>query len=226
MRPGPGLARRGAGLCSGLATERTALEAKYRPHLASDETPINPYRVYAAIMEVTDDLDVFVSRIRAPCATRPAPSGAPATPRSFLGWGNVSTLGFSLAAAAAARWPIPAAPAWPSPATPAWVTCWATGGPGTPRHRRDHRASHNGGFAATARLLGQRPRPYTCQVLAPTWQHVRRRGRHRPARRACGHARRGRARPAPRPGGQRRWPPRLSECLCSQFPVFGAWATG
>ncbi len=43
-------------------------------------------------------------------------------PRGYLGWGNVSTLGFSLAGAVAAKLAYPAASACTSPGTPVSAT--------------------------------------------------------------------------------------------------------
>ncbi len=77
--------------------------AKYRPLMESNEKPINPYRVYGDLMKVLDPYNSFVT----------AESGSPRDqtstvyeariPRGYLGWGQVSTLGFSLAGAMAAK---------------------------------------------------------------------------------------------------------------------------
>lgn len=79
------------------------LYEKYRPALTSAEKPINPYRVYAELQQVLDPKDSFVT----------AESGGPrdqlstvyeaVIPHGYLGWGNISTLGFSLAAVIASK---------------------------------------------------------------------------------------------------------------------------
>jgi acetolactate synthase-1/2/3 large subunit len=73
-----------------VRAERDAALARYRQVMNSDETPINPYRVYGDLMQVLDLRNSFVTHDTL-------------IPRGFLGWGNVSTLGFSLAAAVAAK---------------------------------------------------------------------------------------------------------------------------
>jgi len=85
--------------------------AKYGPPMTSNDTPINPYRVYGDMMKVLDPKNSFVT----------ADSGSPRdqvttvweaqTPHGYLGWGNVSTLGFSLAGAIASRITFPDRPA-------------------------------------------------------------------------------------------------------------------
>jgi acetolactate synthase-1/2/3 large subunit len=82
---------------------REKTRAKYRPLLESNDKPLNPYRVYGDLMKLLDPANSFVT----------ADSGGPrdqmstvyeaTVPRSYLGWGNVTTLGFSLAGAAAAK---------------------------------------------------------------------------------------------------------------------------
>ncbi|MBE0558142.1 MAG: hypothetical protein IH628_12990, partial [Proteobacteria bacterium] len=76
---------------------------KYLLAQVSNEKPINPYRVYYDMQNTLDPLNSFVT----------AESGSPRDqlttvyqsiiPHSFLGWGNISTLGFSLAGAIAAK---------------------------------------------------------------------------------------------------------------------------
>jgi hypothetical protein len=65
--------------------------------MTSNETPINPFRVYAELQKILDPTDFFAT----------AESGGPrdqlstiynaVIPHGYLGWGNISTLGFSLA---------------------------------------------------------------------------------------------------------------------------------
>ncbi|MBM3235735.1 hypothetical protein FJZ31_05505 [Candidatus Poribacteria bacterium] len=77
--------------------------SKYRPLMESNEKPINPYRVYGDLMKTIDLKNSFVS----PDAGNPRDHTSTVyesvIPHGFMGWGNVSTLGFSLAAAIAAR---------------------------------------------------------------------------------------------------------------------------
>src|SRR2546425_2697583 len=77
--------------------------AGYRQVMNSDETPINPYRVYGDLMEVLDLRNSFVTHESGNTRDQLSTVFDTLIPRGFLGWGNVSTLGFSLAAAIAAK---------------------------------------------------------------------------------------------------------------------------
>lgn len=85
--------------------------AKYGPLMTSNDTPINPYRLHGDMAKVLDLKNSFVT----------AESGSPRDqittvwetqiPHGYLGWGSVSTLGFSLAGAIASRITFPGRPA-------------------------------------------------------------------------------------------------------------------
>ena len=77
--------------------------ARYRQVMNSDETPINPYRVYGDLMQVLDLRNSFVTHESGNTRDQLSTVFDTLIPRGFLGWGNVSTLGFSLAAAIAAK---------------------------------------------------------------------------------------------------------------------------
>jgi thiamine pyrophosphate-dependent acetolactate synthase large subunit-like protein len=77
--------------------------AKYRELMASGEKPINPYRVYGDLMKVLDLHNSFVTHESGNTRDQLSTVFDTLIPRGFLGWGNVSTLGFSLAAAIAAK---------------------------------------------------------------------------------------------------------------------------
>jgi acetolactate synthase I/II/III large subunit len=77
--------------------------AKYRELMASGEKPINPYRVYGDLMKVLDPHNSFVTHESGNTRDQLSTVFDTLIPRGFLGWGNVSTLGFSLAAAIAAK---------------------------------------------------------------------------------------------------------------------------
>jgi len=77
--------------------------ARYRQVMNSDETPINPYRVYGDLMQVLDRKNSFVTHESGNTRDQLSTVFDTLIPRGFLGWGNVSTLGFSLAAAIAAK---------------------------------------------------------------------------------------------------------------------------
>ena len=77
--------------------------AKYREAMSSTEKPINPYRVYAGLMEALDPYTSFVTHESGNTRDQLSTVYDTLVPRGFLGWGNVSSLGFSFAATIAAK---------------------------------------------------------------------------------------------------------------------------
>jgi thiamine pyrophosphate-dependent acetolactate synthase large subunit-like protein len=77
--------------------------SKYGPVMGSDETPINPYRVYGDIAKVLDPKNSFVTGDSGSPRDQTSTVWEAQIPHGYLGWGNVSTLGFSLAGAIASR---------------------------------------------------------------------------------------------------------------------------
>ena len=77
--------------------------AQYRQAMASTDRPINPYRVYAGLMEALDPHNSFVTHESGNTRDQLSTVYDTLVPRGFLGWGNVSSLGFSLAATIAAK---------------------------------------------------------------------------------------------------------------------------
>ena len=77
--------------------------AQYREAMASNDKPINPYRVYDGLMEVLDPLKSFVTHESGNTRDQLSTVYDTLIPRGFLGWGNVSSLGFSFAATVAAK---------------------------------------------------------------------------------------------------------------------------
>jgi acetolactate synthase-1/2/3 large subunit len=80
---------------------------KYEPLMASDEIPINPYRVYADMMEVLDRKNSFVTHESGNTRDQLSTVYEALIPHGFMGWGNVSTLGFGLGAAMGAKLAFP-----------------------------------------------------------------------------------------------------------------------
>jgi acetolactate synthase-1/2/3 large subunit len=81
--------------------------AKFRPWMESTETPINPYRVIGDLMKVLDPKNSFVTADSGNTRDQTSTVYEAQIPRGFLGWGNVSTLGFSLAGAVGAKLAFP-----------------------------------------------------------------------------------------------------------------------
>ena len=92
---------------SEIKAERDAGLAQVRKAMASDDTPINPYRVYGDMMKLLDPQHSFVTHDSGNTRDQLSTVYDTLIPRGFLGWGNVSTLGFSLAAVIAAKLAFP-----------------------------------------------------------------------------------------------------------------------
>ncbi|MDA8219700.1 MAG: thiamine pyrophosphate-binding protein [Dehalococcoidales bacterium] len=91
------------GLIEEIKAAKEQFLAKYRPAMESDEKPINPYRVYADLMKAIDLNNSFVSPDSGNTRDQTSTIYESLIPHGFLGWGNVSTLGFGLAAAIGAK---------------------------------------------------------------------------------------------------------------------------
>jgi acetolactate synthase-1/2/3 large subunit len=98
-----GGARKNQGLLDEIAAARAAFWEKWRPAMESNEEPINPYRVIAALAEVLDPNNSFVTGDSGHVRDQLSTVWQARIPRGHLGWGNVSTLGFSLAGAIGAK---------------------------------------------------------------------------------------------------------------------------
>ncbi|MFC1935770.1 thiamine pyrophosphate-dependent enzyme [Chloroflexota bacterium] len=90
-------------LINEIRAGKEQLMAKYRPLMESDDVPINPYRVYGDLMKTIDRNNSFLTHDSGNTRDQITTVYDSVIPRGFLGWGNVSTLGFGLAAAMAAK---------------------------------------------------------------------------------------------------------------------------
>ncbi len=88
------------------AVKRTKAE-KYDSLMESGEPPVNPYRVYAEIMASLDRKNRFVTHESGNTRDQLSTVCEAIIPYGFMGWGNVSTLGFSLGVAMGAKLAIP-----------------------------------------------------------------------------------------------------------------------
>ena len=98
-----GSARKDAALLEEIAAGRKEFQAKFRPWMESNDTPINPYRVIGDLMKVLDPKASFVTADSGNTRDQTSTVYEAQIPRGHLGWGNVSTLGFSLAGAIGAK---------------------------------------------------------------------------------------------------------------------------
>jgi acetolactate synthase-1/2/3 large subunit len=105
------LERQGAPTRKGITDEIEGLKEKkaekYSPPMESGETPVNPYRVYAEIMGTLDRENSFVTHESGNTRDQLSTVYEALVPHGFMGWGNVSTLGFGLGAAMGAKLAMP-----------------------------------------------------------------------------------------------------------------------
>jgi len=80
---------------------------RFMPLLTSNERPINPYRVYWDLMHTIDRKNSFVTHDAGMTREQLATVYESLIPHGFMGWGNVSTLGFGLGAAVGAKLAFP-----------------------------------------------------------------------------------------------------------------------
>ncbi len=95
--------RKKPGLVEEIRAGKRAFLAKFRPLMESNDTPINPYRVIGDLMKVLDPKNSFVTADSGNTRDQTSTVYEAQIPRGYLGWGNVSSLGFSLAGAVAAK---------------------------------------------------------------------------------------------------------------------------
>ena len=98
-----GVGRPPGNVAAEVKSARDSAMAQYREAMASTDKPLNPYRVYAGLMEVLDPHNSFVTHDSGNTRDQLSTVYDTLVPRGFLGWGNVSSLGFSLPAAIAAK---------------------------------------------------------------------------------------------------------------------------
>jgi len=205
---------------------RLAFQAKYGPLLESDEVPINPYRVYGDLMKGLDRYNSFVTHDSGNTRDQSSTAYEALIPRGYLGWGNVSTLGYGLAAAVAAKL-----------AYPERQCVNVTGDAGVGYMLGNLEALvrqeigvttihvNNGGFAGYGPgFWGQGHDPYTCEVCEHDVADMSR------AAAAIGYY----AEDVTEPGQilpalarcleqNEQGRPAYLEIMCSQYPVYGAW---
>jgi acetolactate synthase-1/2/3 large subunit len=82
---------------------KKAKQAKYGPLMESNDTPINPYRVYAELMNTLNMEKSLVTHESGNTRDQLSTVYESRIPHGFLGWGNVTTLGYGLAGALGAK---------------------------------------------------------------------------------------------------------------------------
>ncbi len=209
------------------ASRDTAL-AQYRDAMASNETPINPYRVYRELMNVLDPYKSFVTHESGNTRDQLTTVYDTLMPRGFLGWGNVSSLGYSLAAVVAAKKAYPDRHA--VAVTGEAGLGYMMGNLEVPvRQKLGITVVHvsNGGFAGYGPgFWGDGHDPYTHRVLGPDQIDMSK------AIREFGLHTERVTEPGDIAGALKRalaandnGTPAYLEIVCSQFPVYGQWVT-
>ena len=202
--------------------------AKYRPLMESNDKPINPYRVYGDLMKTMDLNNSFVTHDSGNTRDQTSTICESAIPRGYMGWGNVSTLGFGLAAAIAAKLAYPERQCV-NITGDAGVSYMMGNFEALVRHHIGVTTLHinNGGFAGYGPgFWGQGHDPYTCEVCDHSVADLSE------AAKAMGYYAEDVAEPSEIiPALKRAFDenahnrPAYLEFICSQYPVFGSWVT-
>ena len=205
---------------------RLAFQEKYGPLLESDQRPINPYRVYGDLMKGLDRHNSFVTHDSGNTRDQSSTAYEALIPHGYMGWGNVSTLGYGLAAAVAAKLAYPERQC---------VNITGDAGVGymlgnleaLVRNEIGVTTVHvnNGGFSGYGEgFWGPGHDPYTCEVCEHDVADMSR------AAAAIGYYAEDVTEPEQiLPALQRclaqnkEGRPAYLEVICSQYPVFGAW---
>ncbi|MCW4013393.1 MAG: thiamine pyrophosphate-binding protein [Candidatus Bathyarchaeota archaeon] len=98
-----GAPKKDDGLIKMIDDAKRVKREKYSPLMESSEKPINPYRVYAEIMNVIDMQKSLVTHESGNTRDQLSTVYESRIPHGFLGWGNVTTLGYGLAGAMGAK---------------------------------------------------------------------------------------------------------------------------
>ena len=86
-----------------VAKVREAWRARWAPKLASDEVPLNPYRVMGDFIKTVDPATAIVTHDSGNPRDQLVPMYESVNPRGYLGWGHSTQLGFSLGVSMGAK---------------------------------------------------------------------------------------------------------------------------
>jgi thiamine pyrophosphate-dependent acetolactate synthase large subunit-like protein len=91
------------GLINEIQSTREEWLNQWLPRLTSDEVPINPYRVIWDVMHTVDLDNIIVTHESGSPREQVTPFWEARAPRSFIGWGKSTQLGYSLGLAMGAK---------------------------------------------------------------------------------------------------------------------------
>lgn len=80
---------------------------QWNPHLNSDEVPISPYRVFTELMKAVNPRDAIVTHDSGYPREQIVPFWPALNPRSYIGWGKSTQLGYGLGLALGAKMAAP-----------------------------------------------------------------------------------------------------------------------
>ena len=86
-----------------IRSARAEWLARWLPRLTSDETPLNPYRVIWDVMHTVNLDNTIVTHESGSPREQVSPFWEARAPRSFIGWGKSTQLGYSLGLALGAK---------------------------------------------------------------------------------------------------------------------------
>jgi acetolactate synthase-1/2/3 large subunit len=86
-----------------LQSQRERWKSRWTAKLASDEVPINPYRVIGEFMKLVDPRETIVTHDSGNPRDQLFPLYESPVPRGYIGWGHSTQLGFSLGCAMGAK---------------------------------------------------------------------------------------------------------------------------
>ncbi len=98
-----GTPKRNEALINEIEDAKRVKMEKYGPLMESSDKPINPYRVYAELMNALDLQKSLVTHESGNTRDQLSTVYESKIPHGFLGWGNVTTLGYGLAGALGAK---------------------------------------------------------------------------------------------------------------------------
>jgi thiamine pyrophosphate-dependent acetolactate synthase large subunit-like protein len=92
-----------AWLAEEISSIKASIEEEWRPHFDSDEVPMSPYRVIRELIDALDPRETIITHDSGLPRDQLAPFWPALVPRSYLGWGKSTHLGYGLSLALGAK---------------------------------------------------------------------------------------------------------------------------
>ncbi|MBI3943393.1 MAG: thiamine pyrophosphate-requiring protein, partial [Chloroflexi bacterium] len=94
---------RKAGVVQQIRQGKAAWLEEWMPRLASDETPLSPYRVIQDLLQTVDVANTIITHDAGSPRDQLSPFWEAVTPLSYIGWGKTTQLGYGLGLAMGAK---------------------------------------------------------------------------------------------------------------------------